>query len=82
MVRPLKLGWRVPVEGRVEQEADGNWVTDRKAGAELEFSRRPRGNRAYLSMSGQNLGWACATARIKPGVIPGDKFSGSRMKAG
>jgi hypothetical protein len=83
MVRLLKLGFHVtiPWESRVEQEADGSWVTGRQAGAELGFSpAAPRQTGHPFLKSGRLSSlagiWAgrTRTARIKPESIPGDKI--------
>lgn len=75
-VRPLKLGCQVhvPSEGRVEQEADGSWVTIRQAGAELESSGRTCGNRVlHLSVRPEpGPGELNGPGQAKS--IPGDKF--------
>ena len=76
VVQPPKFGCQVlvPSERRVEQEADGSWVTIRQACAKLESSWRPAATGFSISMSGQSLGRAYSTAWTKLSPFPETNF--------
>jgi hypothetical protein len=73
-------------EGCVEQEADGSWVTGRRADAALGFSRRSRAGGVTIARSGarsgQSLDRAQTTARIKQVHSRRQISPGSRFQAG